>query len=140
MAYFTIPDTCLTTKIPHLKFQIFKLYCLYIKTNSCKEKKDICLEVGDPFIKMPRIPLPSLTPQQVCACPKPGLRFPTSYVIGLFFVQWEVIVRYMSSDKIYSDLASACHFRHWRLIFESDEYFPYPIRHLNFQKIVQKCL
>jgi hypothetical protein len=28
----------------------------------------------------------------------------------------------------------------WRLIFESDEYFPYPIRHLNFQKIVKKCL
>jgi hypothetical protein len=32
------------------------------------------------------------------------------------------------------------HFCHWRLIFESDEYFPYPIRHLNFQKIVEKCL
>jgi hypothetical protein len=37
-----------------------------------------------------------------------------------------------------SALASARHFRHWRLIFESDEYFPYPIRHLNFQKIVKK--
>ena len=45
-----------------------------------------------------------------------------------------------SSTKCNSDLASARHFRHWRLIFESDEYFPYPIRHLNFQKIVEKCL
>jgi len=26
------------------------------------------------------------------------------------------------------------------LASESDEYFPYPIRHLNFQKIVKKCL
>jgi hypothetical protein len=26
-----------------------------------------------------------------------------------------------------SVLASARHFRHWRLIFESDEYFPYPM-------------
>jgi hypothetical protein len=42
--------------------------------------------------------------------------------------------------NIYSVLASARHFRHWRLIFESDEYFPYPIRHLNFQKIVKKML
>ena len=39
-----------------------------------------------------------------------------------------------------SDLASARHFRHWRLIFESDEYFPYPICHLNFKKIVEKYL
>jgi hypothetical protein len=39
-----------------------------------------------------------------------------------------------------SNLASARHFRYWRLIFESDEYYPYPIRHLNFQKIVEKCL
>ena len=40
--------------------------------------------------------------------------------------------------NIYSVLASARHFRPWQLIFESDEYFPYPIRHLNFQKIIKK--
>jgi hypothetical protein len=28
----------------------------------------------------------------------------------------------------------------WRQLSESDEYFPFPIRHLNFQKIVEKCL
>jgi hypothetical protein len=39
-----------------------------------------------------------------------------------------------------SGLASTRHFRHWRLIFESEEYFPYPISHLNFQKIVEKWL
>ena len=41
---------------------------------------------------------------------------------------------------IMCDLASARHFHHWWLIFESDEYFPYPIRHMNFQKIVEKWL
>jgi hypothetical protein len=47
---------------------------------------------------------------------------------------------HQSLVAIGSDLASTRHFRHWRLIFESDECFPYPIRHLNFQKIVEKCL
>ena len=49
---------------------------------------------------------------------------------------WQVI----QAMHFTSDLASAHHFRRWRLIFESDEYFPYPIRHLNFQKIVKKFL
>ena len=51
-------------------------------------------------------------------------------------VQWQIFQHLVSIKN--SDLASARHFRHWRLIFESDEYFPYPIRHLNFQKIVKK--
>jgi hypothetical protein len=41
---------------------------------------------------------------------------------------WQVI----QAMHFTSDLASARHFCRWRLIFESDWYFLYPIRHLNF--------
>ena len=33
-----LPNTCLSTKIPNLELQIFISYCLYIKSNSWKEK------------------------------------------------------------------------------------------------------
>ena len=29
-----------------------------------------------------------LTPSHVCACPNPGPVFPTSHVVGAFYVQW----------------------------------------------------
>jgi hypothetical protein len=56
-----------------------------------------------------------------------------------FWVHVITIIYSFSTRVLCSDLASARHFRRWRLIFESDEYFLYPIRHLNFQRIVKKC-
>jgi hypothetical protein len=43
-----------------------------------------CIAVGDPVIKKEGL-VSALTPPYVCACPKPGLGFPTSYVV-VFFV------------------------------------------------------
>jgi hypothetical protein len=41
-------------------------------------------------------------------------------LLFVFFFSKYIFVSFSSSDS-----ASARHFRHWRLIFESDEYFPY---------------
>jgi hypothetical protein len=45
-----------------------------------------------------------------------------------------------SNDQEGSTLFKSCIDLFLLKIFTSDEYFPYPIRHLNFQKIVEKCL
>jgi hypothetical protein len=57
----------------------------------------ICIGVADP--------LTGLTPPYVCACPKPGPGFPTSYVVVFWGVQWvqlrwEVIVRFIDIGGI----------------------------------------
>ena len=55
-----------------------------------------CIVVDDPDIKRGfGIPLNGLTPLHLCAYPKPGPRFPMSYVVG-FCVQWVNVCCYCS--------------------------------------------
>ena len=46
----------------------------------------ISIAIGDPITKRRRIEilLTGLTPPHLCACPKPGPRFPISYVVVSF--------------------------------------------------------
>jgi hypothetical protein len=50
----------------------------------------ISIVVGEPVIKRGRvgITLTGLTPPYLCACPKPGPGFPTSYIWVFFCFRW----------------------------------------------------
>jgi len=57
----------------------------------------ICITIGDLIIKRGWVGIPNtgLTLPHFCACPMPGPRIPTSYVVVFFIfndLRWEMIV------------------------------------------------
>ena len=89
--------------------------------------------------------LPVLSAFKKCfACTQVNQRNNSNNKISCFQDYFHHVIFFLLSVELISEVIflpviqlSARHFRHWRLIFESDEY---PIRHLNFQKIIEKCL